>query len=236
MPTQNIKPRFTFGCEFEGTYHDHMWAEFKQGLLDINPDIQMGGDGSIEACYPWIPIEIKTPKLPITKGLKLTEEVLDYLAHATYAGAFKTNSTCGLHVNVAEDYIFTSEHLKRRFYRNIIKMFNEHKVAKMFNRTNNRFCKLLKIPRKIKNDDITLDNELRKTRRRYDYETPYNYKYQSVALRPLRSGSYNINRRVEFRCLGNTDYQLKSKELSEALNHIDECVKYAFVETINQIN
>lgn len=232
MPTV-LKPKFTFGCEFEGLYHEDFRDDFFKGLREINKNICVGGDGSIEYDWPWSPCELRTPKLTLVNGLKLTESILDYLANATHAGVYRTNSTCGLHINIAEDYIFTNETFKRLFYRNIVKIFNEYKVAKSFARTNNRYCKLIKIPKKIKNNDELLESELRKERRRYDYNTPYNYKYQSVALRPLRNAVFP--QRVEFRCLGNTDYQLKTKELKDAFDHIEECVTEAYTETINHI-
>lgn len=223
------KKRIYFGCEFEGIVRRSFYESMRGDLRNFHDLVDVGYDSSITGYgADWVSLEIRTPKLKFDDGVKLMEDIVDYLATCTHAGLFKTNSSCGLHVNISEANCFENVKTTRKFYRNIVKNFDENRIAKMFKRQNNSYCRRLLLPPNAKRNDASIHAYLEKYQDRLEGESAYEHKYLSVALRPCHS----VPRRIEFRCLGNSNYQIKTDELHSALEHITTCVTSAFEETI----
>ena len=220
------RPNIRIGFELEGLVRHGRQATFDQGLCRINNSIDRGTDGSVEGYFTtsardvfdmWTGntrragngIEIRTPVLPLDKGLKLFEQILGYLADQSAAGDFKTNKTCGLHVNISEETMVTDGQSFREWYAYLVSMFPEREVLAMFRRTNNDFCR----PLFCNESEQEIDAVLRMAHRGLGTS-----KYHSVAF---HGNSWSPEcRRIEFRCLGNTNYHLRYAELISTLELI----------------
>ena len=219
-----FRPTFYYGFEFEGILNgDYCW-DFKAGLLNLHPKIKFGRDSSIrnipDNC---IDIEFQTPKLGENEAFALLEEILCYLIPMSEENIFQTNSSCGLHINMSERNIFKYG-AQLHYYSNIIHNFDETGILKTFGREKSTYCRDFKRTNRCKTvdsiykrikylDDIRDDVE-------YYSRVPANKKYYSVALRENPSRTHEANCRIEFRGIGNKDYHLRTKDLTDAVAHV----------------
>jgi hypothetical protein len=231
-----LKPRFFIGIEFEGMIRSSVYNRFRTSMRDLSrlpnnqSNIQFGYDNSVQDVPDgYQKVEIRTKTLPLEDGIVLFEDMLSFLYLASETEDFLTNDTCGLHINISEKNIF-AKRKQTDFYCHILKDFKEYDVLKMFNRLGNRYCRQI-FPQQC---NFKSFDEIR------GFFDDYleGEKYLSVALRDSpEHGSYDgptlKNHRVEFRCLGNTDYHRKFKELNKALNHIYQTVSTSYVACAN---
>lgn len=235
------KPQFVLGFELEGLVKYGHQEEFDAGLHAIKRGIDRGTDGSVEGYfvqptkdafgYDRTPlrrdigngIEIRTPPLPKDASLELFYKILEYLEEWTVNKNFKTNESCGLHVNLSERQMIKTYQGFQKFYTHLICKFPEHDVLKLFNRSNNNFCHPLFTRGEDKSDFASI-------LQRVDYSHLGKNKYHTVAFHST-TDSYPDHikyRRVEFRCLGNTNYHRKVDKLRTALDLILECATDAY--------
>lgn len=221
------QPSFRIGFELEGLVRAGYQSEFDRRLFAINPLINRGTDGSVDGYFTTRGrdflglftsertrangIEIRTPVQTLSKGLELFEQILEYLAEQSAAGNFKTNVTCGLHVNLSEPSLDT-EMKFLWWYAHLVHAFPEHEVLRMFRRTTNTYCQ----PLFTKGATLPEPGEVFSQVCRGFLG---NRKYHSAA---------NRVQRVEFRCLGNKDYHLKFDLLSRAIDAIIESARVGF--------
>lgn len=239
-----LKPHFYYGFEFEGMVNRQFLLDFKMGLQNLNSRIKFGRDSSIVSIpYEYMDIEFQTPKQNEKEAFELLEEILSYLVIMTEEKIFITNQSCGFHINMSEKNIF-QHGFQLQYYSNILHNFDESKILKTFGRENSTYCRNFKktnrcntvksIYNRIKYlDDIQDDVN-------YYNRVPSNKKYYSVALRENPRRSNEHNHRIEFRGIGNKDYHLRTKDLTEAITHVRTVSKQAITPVIpliqNSIN
>ncbi len=243
-----VKPVFYMGVEFEGMISDESYRDFKRSMCDLAQDdagrplIQFGVDGSVKnvpAGYQ--PVEIRTSVVRSRAGVKLFEEMLCFLYLASQTGDWLTNDTCGLHINISERGVFDSGK-QADYYCHVLASFDESAVLSTFGREGNKYC----LP--FFKDGAAQDyasakrlyaNLKRRERAAADRGADKWHvnegKYLAVSLRhsPQHdgyAGDEQENQRIEFRCLGNTDYHLRFDELDEAVNHIISVIRLAYRE------
>jgi hypothetical protein len=232
-----VRPNFYYGFEFEGLIHRSHYDDFKFWLRDLNSEIRFGSDSSIHSVpYNFYAIEFKTPKLSEKIAFPLLEDILCYLYILSQADIFKTNSTCGFHVNMSENNVLV-RHKQLEFYSNIVSDFDEDKMLKLFNRERSTYCRPFKkanrcksveaILKRIKHLDSIQDSI------EYYHRIRENKKYYCVALREHPGYYDRKNERIEFRAIGNKDYHLRFNDLTTSINHILEVTKKSFKNTIN---
>lgn len=205
--------------------------EFDDGLHALHSGIIRGTDGSLAArdedlfhdeCSP-NGIEIRTPVLSLDEGRDLFERILDFLKAET-ARNFKTNETCGLHVNLSEVTMSATEAKHRLWYAHLARGFPEHTTLAKFNREDNEFCYPL-FARGPVSQRPSAEEIVESIEQSFGSYGEHG-KYHTVGFHgeDCRVNSPSNARRVEFRCLGNTNYHKKRKLLNET---VDTIVKHA---------
>lgn len=233
------KPQFRVGFELEGLVKYGHQTAFDEGLRNVAPGIDRGTDGSCQGDFTdgfgtghqGNGIEIRTPVLSLDEGLSLFDKILLFLGEEEDAGRFKTNDTCGLHVNLSEKNMVKNHLRFCRFYAHLVSHFPERRVLKLFNRTDNEFCHPLFVSRGQARADYL---ELMALASASDFGRE---KYHSVGLHSYGGATDNVGdtdcgepekRRVEFRCLGNTNYHRNFEKLHTALDLIVASANYAY--------
>lgn len=219
-----LKPIFRYGFEFEGIVLSKYWAEFKNGLREINPNINIGYDASIVGVpFGYHNIEFSTPKLSEKCAFVQFEDILCYLWILSQESIFITNSSCGLHINMSEANIFSSGK-QLQYYSNIVANFDEDAILKLFGRENSTYCRAFKKSNRCRSVGAIYKkiSYLDKIQDRIDYyqRNRLNKKYYCVALRENPTDSFEKNHRIEFRAIGNKDYHLRLKDLTKAVSHV----------------
>lgn len=245
-----IKPLFYMGVEFEGMISIEAYRSFKASMTDLaydedgNPLIQFGVDASVKnvpAGYQ--AVEIRTSVVRSRAGVKLFEEMLCFLYLASQTGDWLTNDTCGLHINISEQRVF-DEGKQADYYCHVLAHFDEDAVLATFGRQANKYC----LPffkegaAQTYADAKRLYANLKRRERAAadrgaDKWHVNEGKYLAVSLRSSPThesydGPAEDAQRIEFRCLGNTDYHLRFDELDEAVNHIISVIRLAYREVM----
>jgi len=221
---RKFHPLFYYGFEFEGMVLRQEWYSFSAGLRQINPYMKIGYDSSIiDIPAGYCNIEFSTPKLTGKAAFKQLEEILCYLWLLSQESIFLTNASCGFHINMSERNIFSSGK-QLEYYSNIVWNFDEEKMLKMFGREGSTYCRAFKKANRCKNIAAIYKkiSHLDKIQDQIEYydRIPRNKKYYCVALRENPNDSFQKNHRIEFRAIGNKDYHLRLKDLTEAVNHV----------------
>lgn len=232
-----VKPKFKIGVELEAAILRSAMDDFDDGLYKIHPDIERGTDGSVEdsglprSVFESLDaegIEIRTPPLPLDQGTKLMEKIMIYMNKWTLDGKkLVTNKSCGLHINISEEYM--AERFDRfcRFYAHLVTLFPERKVLRMFGRSSNSYCHPLFTEKGQKKADWLTIQALAMSDK---FGTA---KYHAVGLHNGPKDEFEVEeRRVEFRCLGGKDYHIGSSKLGEAMGLILSSVNDAFDLTL----
>lgn len=219
-PTKKY-PRFYIGVEFELSILKEAHEEFVHQLDSLSPgNIIFGSDSSIQCPSNYQPVEIRTRKLPYAQGVKLFEEMLCFFQTAMQVPQgtdpfILTNESCGLHINLSEAYI-TRRGRQDLFYCRMLQKFNQHKIAKLFDRDNNRYCKPIPIKNIYKKNIDELYNGFRGGLGQD--------KYHALSFR---------GERIEVRCLGNKDYPLKLNEIKESMQHLHDVARKSYDQCVN---
>jgi hypothetical protein len=232
---RKISPKIFIGVEFEGILNRCAYDTLCDYLYSLNHYMVIGQDASIRGYShsKYYGIEIRTPKLPYKQGLQILEDIICFLQELSYAGLFKTNNTCGLHINISESYSFRTRENREKFYSFVLSEFKESEMLRLYRRSNNRYCLPLNIPEDIKSDVSKIQNYIDNHEIERDgfINKVKGFKYLAASL---REPTNRVNSsRLEFRYLGNTGYQLKTDKLKISIDHIKECVDNAFQQTIN---
>ncbi len=244
-----VKPLFYMGVEFEGMISDEAYRSFKASMISLGgndddgvPIIQFGVDASVKNVpADYHPVEIRTSVVRSRAGVKLFEEMLCFLYLASQTGDWLTNETCGLHINISEQRVF-DDGKQADYYCHVLSNFDEDAVLATFGRDGNKYC----LPffkdgaaRSYADAKRLYANLKRRERAAADRGADKWHvnegKYLAVSLRhsPTHEsygGDEVENQRIEFRCLGNTDYHLRFDELDEAVNHIISVIRLAYRE------
>lgn len=236
-------PKFLIGFEFEGYvkqhtekgYEDHYgyrdngdpiknskYYEFYAELKKIHPKVDIDEDGSIEPpedgqTYIWEPVEFKTAALPLKQGIELLDQLLTFLEKWKRAKIWGTNETCGFHINLSEQKIFKSEDESSKFYCRILQKFHQKRILRMFGRLDNDYCEPLHITKADREDFGKMYDKFGENGDDCD-----SHKYLAVANR--------FGERIEFRCLGNKNYELKKDKINQTIAHIYDCALKSYVE------
>lgn len=219
-----FSPKFIYGFEFEGVVLFSDYNEFCRGLREIHPKMTIDEDSSIRKIPEgYVAIEFSTQKASKKSAFKVLDEILSYLWLMSQDGIFLTNSTCGFHVNMSEEKIFQFGK-QLEYYSNIVWNFEENKFLKLFKRQRSTYCRPFKttnrcndvndVFKKIKHLDSIANNIP------YYERIPANKKYYAIALRENPEKLDEKNTRIEFRFMGNKDYHLRQKDLTDSLSHI----------------
>lgn len=232
-------PRFQIGIEFEGMLNDEIARPFRDGMCALATDsygdslIQFGVDNSVKQVPAgFSPVEIRTSIMSLDRGLEVFELMLSYLYLFSQTGDFKTNSYCGLHINLSETRVFADGDQKT-FYYHVLSLFDEDTVLQTFNRVRNRYClAFFRDVAKCDKDIECISQAYRNMKAReraaraigQDRESRES-KYLAVSLRdsPTHDGYAGEDRkaeRIEFRCIGNTDYHLRWSDLKTSVDHM----------------
>lgn len=236
-------PQFRIGFEFEGyiKYKIEDRDEYEYGerdddnpnydlffkeLRQICPGIDVGKDGSIEppdagVTYDWEPVELRTPALSLSKGIETLDNLLTHFEKWKRAKVWGTNETCGLHINLSENNIFKSDNGSDEFYCRVLQKFHQKRILRMFGRQNNEFCEPLNI---TKADRENFD----KIYDKFGDSAALDEKYLAVANR--------FGERIEFRCLGNKNYELKKDKINKTVAHIYDCALRSYIECMEAKN
>ena len=235
-------PEFIIGFEFEGyvkksrrrDYDDYgdyecdtedlkKYDKFFAELEKIHPDIDVGEDGSIEVPYSgyWEPVELRTEALPLKEGLALLDKLLVLFAKYKEMGVWGTNKSCGFHINLSEKNIFKEYVAGEKFYCRMLQKFHQRKILRKFGRSNNDYCNV--IP--VKKDWKTNFNKLYQEFRNNSHDCGMRDKYLAMAF---RNGE-----RIEFRCLGNANYELKTDKIRDTIAHIYDCAIKSYSECVD---
>lgn len=218
---KKIPYQFSLGIELECYAHQSLFNtesgyhhQLAKLLSSTGVAVTGGTDSSIRD-YPatYCAAELRTPTQRWKPGCENFEKLLCALYPLTESGLFGTNDTCGLHVNVSEASITGGEELDD-FHTHILSHFPEHEVLKMFGRVGNRYCRPYTTTKDETIEDIRVIKE---------GEDPDLKKYHAVANRGRG--------RIEFRCLGGKNYQIRWPVLKDALKLIRESIVYAYFET-----
>lgn len=250
------KPKFKIGFELEGVLRDTatIVSEFDRGLRNIDPDIDRGEDGSVEGYFrrkgSWeyegtcdgLGVEIRTPPHMIELGTERFGRILDYLNEWSERGEFKTNKTCGLHVNLSEGLMVATHDRFVEFYANLISVFPERQILKMFSRSNNTYCHPLFAYQDSDGDWKADYGDARQSDVRSLINAIGNRsigcgKYHTAAIhsQPGNLNYFPDNRRIEFRCLGNLNYHKKVDKINEALDIIRLSATEAFFRVSDKL-
>lgn len=241
-------PRFRIGIEFEGVLNDEIAREFKRSMIDLAHDddgvslIRFGVDDSVHDVPPgFSPIEIRTSIMKLARGLEVLELMLSYLYLFSQTGDFQTNSYCGLHINVSETRTFDDDDQKDMYFK-VLAEFDEDRVLKTFDRVRNRYClaffkdvaKCDKDLDCIKDAYTKMKARERAARARGEDRPSRESKYLAVSLRdsPAHSsydGPSEKAQRIEFRCIGNSDYHLRFDDLNWSINHMIDVMRVAYI-------
>lgn len=215
---------FIYGLEYEGMVLISDYRQFCDGLLQIHPNMLIDKDSSIKNIpADYQAIEFSTEKLPEKEAFLLFEEIFCYLWIASQENIFLTNHTCGFHVNMSETEIFRKKQ-QLRFYANIVAKFNENRFLKKFGRFDSDYCRPFKLSNKCRTIEqiykrIKYLDKIAPQVQRFD-RVIRNKKYYAIALRENPDNEAQKNTRIEFRFMGNKDYHLREKDLTEALSYI----------------
>ena len=214
-------PRFFIGIEFELSILKDSYEEVVGSLNNVSPgNINFGTDGSITCPSEYQSVEIRTRKLPIAQGLKLFEDILCFFYTCTQVPEgtlpfIHTNETCGLHINISEAYI-TRRGKQDLWYCRMLQKFNQHKIAKLFGRENNRYCKPVPVNNVYKKNIDELYNGFRGGLGQE--------KYHALSFR---------GERIEVRCLGNKDYPLKVDLIKESVQHLHDVARKSYEQCLD---
>jgi hypothetical protein len=214
-------PRFYIGFEFELSILKDVYDELTRELSALSPgNIIFGTDGSITCPSSYQSIEIRTRKLSYSKGIKLLEEILSFFYTMVQVPDgqlpfIHTNETCGLHINISEHYI-TQRGKQDLLYCRMLQKFDQHKIAKLFNREDNRYCKPIPMKAIYKKNIDELYNGFRGGLGQD--------KYHALSFR---------GERIEVRCLGNTNYPLKVDEIKESIDHLHDVAHKSYEQCVS---
>jgi hypothetical protein len=158
--------------------------------------------------------ELISPPLPFYEALQALHNVFVWMQE----NGCKTNNTCGLHVNVSfKDVIYNKKI-------NIVKLgllYPEIEILKTFNRSRNHYCssqiKYLRKYRltpyeKSQMTSITAIEEFFISKMRIG-----SHKFHAMNLLKWKR---NFNKYIEFRSIGNTDYEYKEKDIKKFIDAI----------------
>jgi hypothetical protein len=224
-------PEFFIGFEFEGYVKWDREDDFMDELYALDPAISVGEDGSIEPPNDYNPHEIRTDALPLKKGLILLNKILAFFEEKQSEKIWGTNKSCGMHINISEKNIFNDQTASEKFYCRMLQKFHQKRILKMFDRSKNTYCHAIPIKKSWKENfdklyfDFKSDNGDNSANESDIYMQD---KYLAMA--------YRDGERIEFRCLGNKNYELKKDKIDKTIQHIYDCALRSYVECIEDKN
>ncbi len=231
-PFDKSPPAFLMGFEIEGCVHPEYRGELIQMVRDLYPGVGDASlihhDGSIRPKNR--AIEIVTPPLPIDEAIERVEWLFGTLSILTEEGAFATNSTTGLHVNLSETKSFSCPNrtVRQRFAYEVMKRFDPMSWARQFRRAGNRYCWWDKTPESV--DDIHQEQEIKKRAAQANehwIDEGRIRHWRAINTEHLNDGQA-ARRRIEVRVAGGKDYHAKGERLAEFLLDIRRAAEQAY--------
>ncbi|MFZ9047062.1 MAG: amidoligase family protein [Cyclobacteriaceae bacterium] len=167
--------------------------------------------------------ELITPVMPLKKGLKVLDRLLDYVDKVG-----KTNYSCGLHVNLSFNNM-EKTHVEPW---KLILNYDDRPVRTFFRRKNNMWCRSIRdnLIRYIKRQDRSLDVDL-------IFEKLANYmesKYSCDKLLTVNfSKLYDEDEGgwIEFRAIGGHNYQKKRDVVFAEIGRMIESMEFSILDS-----
>jgi hypothetical protein len=154
----------------------------------------------------------------IEKALKMLEVVFKFMRE----NPVETNTTTGLHVNIDIGKIAT----KRIDPAKLVTLVDDESVARRYKRTKQMYC--LPHNSKIRKQAKYYNNLKNKPCKLVDYIKQYGLtrdeleeKYSAINFGKQDQGF------LEFRMIGNTDYQCRYKEIAKDVKNFELCMRKA---------
>ena len=174
---------------------------------------------------PWYePVEIITPPLYIGEALKKLDNLLILLVNLEEAGLFRTNSSCGLHVNISERKLFRERYSAYNFTHKFIKTFDPIKWKLKFRRKSNMYCRMQKETlesfRKAKLGAFV------NNRKSYGFHPLRNH-YSAINTANIDRGRNSNTKRLEIRVAGNTGYHSNSARMQDYMKDVTDAMNKA---------
>ncbi len=232
QPFVKSPPAFLMGFEIEGCVAPDYRADLINYIIDLYPGVGVAHlihhDGSIRPKNR--AIELVTPPLPIDEAIERVEWLFGMLSVLTEEGAFQTNHTTGLHVNVSETKSFScpNRQARARFAHELMKRLDAAKWARAFRRTGNRYCWWAGVPESV--DDVHQDRLVKEMARQANegwIDEGRIRHWRAINTEHLNAPNPQA-RRVEVRVAGGKDYHARSERLNEFLLDIRRAAHEAF--------
>jgi hypothetical protein len=189
----------------------------KNWRLDDDVSIEPRRHVSLSNCYD-NRCELVSPPMRVDKALKVLKQVFEFMKEEN----IETNTTTGLHVNMDIGATATS----RINGTKLIALVDEEKIAKRYGRSRQMYC----LPRnsKIRQTVKYYDKLKNKPCSKKDYvkrwaltQEELEEKYTAINFIPRDQGY------LEFRMIGNTDYQYKYTKIKNDIKHFEACMRKA---------
>jgi hypothetical protein len=162
--------------------------------------------------------ELVSPPMRIEKALKMLDIVFKFMRE----NPVETNTTTGLHVNIDIGKIAT----KRIDPAKLVTLVDDESVARRYKRTKQMYC--LPHNSKIRKQAKYYNNLKNKPCKLVDYIKQYGLtrdeleeKYSAINFGKQDQGF------LEFRMIGNTDYQCRYKEIAKDVKNFELCMRKA---------
>jgi len=209
-------PKFKYGFEVEGAYPSEKYDTVRKIVNSIYPKGGViGDDCSLEFNDSYETVEIKTPA---QSELRALANIFKLFYRLNGIG-FKTNKTCGFHVNLSETKLFkqplhSGEQKLQKFCCGMAQHLDVIKWRKQFKRDRNYFCGW--------NDE-----------KRGYFKNPWSVwgswdKCSAININNIKHVGNASQRRLELRIAGNENYHSNYSVMKEYLQDVQKAAHLSY--------